>query len=93
MERREGTPSINRDNQGALMKAKNFKFEIAVKIVEQGKWLSDDIAVIDFAVSEKVPTGIHPVDYLRQRLKEEINRHASQTTINAKAEIETSGDI
>jgi hypothetical protein len=75
------------------MKSKHFKLEISVKILERGKWLHEDQEAIAFSVRELIPTGIHPVDYLRQRLREEINRHASQTTINTKAEIETSGDI
>lgn len=71
---------------------KQFKLEITVKIAERSAYL-DKIPDISFSVREHVPIGVHPVDYLRQRLTEEINRHSSQTAIQTKEPITTSGDI
>jgi hypothetical protein len=72
---------------------KHYKLEVSVKILERGKWTHDDREVIAFGVQELIPTGIHPVDYLRQRLREEVARHASQTTIKTREEITSSVEI
>ena len=71
---------------------KLYKLEISVKIVERSSY-SDKIPEIAFSVRENIPTGTHPVDYLRQRLSEEVRRHASQTTLETKTEIASSGEI
>lgn len=72
---------------------KNYKLEVSVKILERGKWTHDDREAIAFSVHELIPAGIHPVDYARQRLREEVARHASQTTISTKEEITSSAEI
>jgi hypothetical protein len=72
--------------------AKKYQFEISVKIVERSRW-SDKEPDIGFAITENIPSGVHPVDYLRQRLSEEIRRHASQTTIETKQPITTTSEI
>ena len=72
--------------------AKKYQFEISVKIVEQAKW-SDKDPEINFAITENIPSGVHPIDYLRQRLSEEIRRHGSQVSLETKAAIMTSSEI
>lgn len=72
---------------------KRYRLEVSVKISEQSAYNFDKMPDIDFAVSENIPAGVHPIDYLRQRLSEEVRRHASQTTLDTKAEITSSGEI
>ena len=71
---------------------KLYKLEVSVKIVERSSY-SDKIPDIAFSVRENIPASVHPVDYARQRLGEEIRRHASQTSLESKAEIASSGEI
>ncbi|OJW21200.1 MAG: hypothetical protein BGO49_24615 [Planctomycetales bacterium 71-10] len=72
---------------------KHYKLEVSVKILERGKWSFEDREAIAFTVNELIPAGVHPVDYARQRLREEVARHASQTTIKTKEEITSSVEI
>ena len=72
---------------------KHHKLEVSVKILQRGKWTHDDREVIAFSVNELIPAGVHPVDYARQRLREEVARHASQTTISTREEITSSVEI
>lgn len=72
--------------------AKKYQFEIAVKVVERSRW-SDKDPEISFAITESIPSGVHPIDYLRQRLSEEIRRHASQVSLETKAPITTSSEL
>ena len=71
---------------------KRYKLEFTIKIEERSIW-RDKEPEIEFTVSEHIPAGIHPVDYLRQRLSEEVRRHASQVTLETKQTITTSGEI
>ncbi|QEH36547.1 hypothetical protein OJF2_51310 [Aquisphaera giovannonii] len=72
---------------------RQYKFEVSVKIVERSVLSNDKLPELQFAIAEKIPCGVHPVDYLRQRLSEEIRRHASQASLDTKAPITTSGEI
>lgn len=72
---------------------KAYKLEFTVKIVERSALTYDKTPDMEFAVSEQIPSGIHPVDYLRQRLSEEVRRHASQFTLESRCPITSSGEI
>lgn len=63
--------------------SKAFKIEVSVKIVERSTW-RDKIPDMAFSFREHVPTTTHPVNYLRQRLSEEIQRHASQVDLKSR---------
>ena len=54
--------------------AKKYMLKIDISIPEQRDY-GDGVKALAFRVEERIPDGVNPGEYLKQRLSEEIKRH------------------
>ena len=54
--------------------AKKYMLKIDVSVAEQSTY-GDGLKPLAFRIDERIPDGVNPGEYLKQRLSEEVKRH------------------
>jgi len=74
------------------MKKHYMKFEITLGDAEARANYGYS-PIVKFTVDENIPEGVEPIQYMRGRLREEINRHAASAKFDWENVEEPTDDI